>query len=188
MARHCSLYFRPNIPITVQSDSHPFCSCGRLLDWTPHRAELAAPGDGRLTNGAAFVALRLRLIEETKQISSTHPDRTGADPDHRMRPLQNAGLTGHLVMMGCRSAGSPRSGSSAILRGPGGNTHEQISLQSVLDDLTVLHDDDEILRRIFDQLDVGNRVAVDKQEIGKCALLDHTELAGIRIALAGQRQ
>jgi hypothetical protein len=56
------------------------------------------------------------------------------------------------------------------------------SLQTILEDLPVLHDDDEVLSRIFDQLDVGNRVAVDKQDVSECALLDHPELAGIRIA------
>lgn len=65
---------------------------------------------------------------------------------------------------------------------------KQVSLQTVLEDLSVLHDDDEVPCRIFDQLDVGNRVAVDEQEVSECALLDHAELAGIRIALTGQRQ
>ena len=60
--------------------------------------------------------------------------------------------------------------------------------ECVLVDLPVLHDDDEVLRRVFDQLDVGERIAVDEQEVGERAFLDHAELAGIGIALAGQRQ
>src|SRR5262249_5820004 len=59
---------------------------------------------------------------------------------------------------------------------------EWCALQSVFEDFPVLHDDDEVLCRIFDELDVGDRVAVDEQDVSKCALLDHPELAGIRIA------
>jgi predicted HTH domain antitoxin len=57
--------------------------------------------------------------------------------------------------------------------------------QGVFEDPPVLHDDDEVLCRIFDQLDVGNRIAINKYEIGECSFLNHAELAGIRIALAG---
>ena len=40
----------------------------------------------------------------------------------------------------------------------------------VLIDLAVLHDDDQVLGRILDQLDVGDWIPVDQQQIGKCAL------------------
>ena len=71
---------------------------------------------------------------------------------------------------------------------PEADMQELAGLQGVLEDLSVLHDDDEVLCRIFDQVDVGNWIAVDEQEVGECALLNHAELAGIRIALTGQRQ
>jgi hypothetical protein len=45
----------------------------------------------------------------------------------------------------------------------------------------------KVLRWVFDQLDVCNRIAVDEQEVSERALLDHAELAWIGIALAGQR-
>jgi hypothetical protein len=38
------------------------------------------------------------------------------------------------------------------------------------------------------QLDVGNRIAVNQQQVGERIVLDHAELAGIGIAWAGQRQ
>src|SRR6478752_4912377 len=59
--------------------------------------------------------------------------------------------------------------------------------QSILVDRAVLHDDHEVLRRIGDEVDVGQRVAIDKQQIGERALLHDTELARIGIALARQR-
>src|SRR5690606_19970430 len=60
--------------------------------------------------------------------------------------------------------------------------------QGVLVDLAVLHDDQEALVRIGNQLDVLERVAVDQQKISQRALLDDAELAGVGIALSGERQ
>jgi regulator of protease activity HflC (stomatin/prohibitin superfamily) len=60
--------------------------------------------------------------------------------------------------------------------------------QSVLNDPPVLHDDEEVLLRIGDELEVGGRVAVDDDEVGKGARLDHAELAWIRVARPGHRQ
>ena len=45
--------------------------------------------------------------------------------------------------------------------------------------LPVLHDDEKVLRRSFQQLDVGERIAVQQQEIGERVPFDHTELAQI---------
>ncbi|KTT92333.1 hypothetical protein NS44R_14650, partial [Mammaliicoccus sciuri] len=58
----------------------------------------------------------------------------------------------------------------------------------VLVDLAVLHDHLEVPGGVGDQIDIFERIAVDQQKIGQRALLDDPELAGIRIALAGQSQ
>ena len=60
--------------------------------------------------------------------------------------------------------------------------------QSVLVDDAVLHDDFEAIGGIGNQVDVVQRISVDKQQIRECALFHDAELAGIGIALAGQRQ
>ena len=44
-----------------------------------------------------------------------------------------------------------------------------VLLQGVLVDHAVLHDDDEILRRIADEIDILERVAVDQQKEGAYA-------------------
>src|SRR5215510_8536003 len=59
------------------------------------------------------------------------------------------------------------------------------SLYGVLVNFPVLHDDDKVLRRVLDALDVRERVAVDEQEVGESSLFDHAELARVRIALPG---
>jgi hypothetical protein len=62
----------------------------------------------------------------------------------------------------------------------------QLSLcQCILGDLAVLHDDDEVPCRIFQQLDVGDRVAVDEQQVAERAFFNDSELAQARIARAG---
>jgi hypothetical protein len=43
----------------------------------------------------------------------------------------------------------------------------QRASQGVLIDPAVLHDDDEVLARVFQQLDVGNRIAVNQQQVGE---------------------
>ena len=60
--------------------------------------------------------------------------------------------------------------------------------QSVLVDDAVLHDDFEVMGGIGNQVDVVQWISVDKQQIRKCALFHDAELAGLGIALAGQRQ
>src|SRR3984885_8106300 len=59
-------------------------------------------------------------------------------------------------------------------------------MQSVLKDLPVLHDDEEILLRIFDQRDVGGGIAIDDEKIGESALFEHAKLPGIGVAWPGQ--
>jgi len=61
-------------------------------------------------------------------------------------------------------------------------------LKGILNNLPVLHDDEEILLRIGDELEIGGRVAVDDDEVGKRAGLDHAGLPWIRISRAGHRQ
>jgi hypothetical protein len=55
-------------------------------------------------------------------------------------------------------------------------------------DLPVLHDDEEVIGGVFDQLDVLERVAVHQQQVGQCALSNDAQPTGIRIARPGQRQ
>src|SRR5690242_15228371 len=64
----------------------------------------------------------------------------------------------------------------------------RLALKTVLVDLSVLHDDQEILCRILDEPDVLDRIAIDQQEIGQRALFHHAQLAGIGISLAGQSE
>src|SRR5262249_14276349 len=90
--------------------------------------------------------------------------------------------------IGARMIAETTSGNAAAIAKPRIRMLCSSKIQSVFEDFPVLHDDDEVLCRIFDELDVGDRVAVGEQEVGECAFLDHPELAGIRIALAGQLQ
>lgn len=60
--------------------------------------------------------------------------------------------------------------------------------KKILVDLTVLHDDDKVFLGICNQIDVGDRVAVNKQQISEGALLHHAEFARIWIAFAGHCQ
>jgi hypothetical protein len=55
-------------------------------------------------------------------------------------------------------------------------------MERVLVNFSVFHDDDEILGRIVDQVDIRERIPIDQQQIGERALFDNAELAGIRIA------
>ena len=61
-------------------------------------------------------------------------------------------------------------------------------MEGVLINLPILHDDQEILLRVFDQRDVGDGIAVDDEKIGESAFLEHAELPGIGVAWPGQRQ
>jgi hypothetical protein len=56
--------------------------------------------------------------------------------------------------------------------------------ERILVDLAVLHDDLEVLGGVGDQVDILQWIAIDKQQIGKCALLHDPELASIRTAFA----
>ena len=58
-------------------------------------------------------------------------------------------------------------------------------LKRVLDETPVLHDDEEIGLRVGNQLEIRERIAVDENEVGERALLDHAELAGIGVARTG---
>ena len=60
--------------------------------------------------------------------------------------------------------------------------------QQVLVDLAVLHDDQEVPGRVFDQVDVLQRIAVDQQQVGERAFLDDAELARIGVALPRERE
>ena len=59
-------------------------------------------------------------------------------------------------------------------------------LENVLVDLSILHDHDEVLRRILDQLDVRDRIPVDEQQVGERACFDDTEFPRIGVTWAGQ--
>src|SRR5215467_6184251 len=60
--------------------------------------------------------------------------------------------------------------------------------ERVLVDLAVLHDYDEVLGRIRDQLDVCDWVAVDEEQVGQRAFFHDTQLAGVGVALSGHRK
>src|SRR5580704_4585990 len=79
-------------------------------------------------------------------------------------------------------------GAPAAARRAGRPGYVALRMEGVLKDLPVLHDDQEILLRIFDQRDVGDGIAVDDEKIGEGALLENAELPGIGVARPGQRQ
>lgn len=60
--------------------------------------------------------------------------------------------------------------------------------QSVLVNVPVLHDQPDVPVGIADQRDVGDRSAIDNEDVDKCDLFDHCERAGIRPAGTGQGQ
>ena len=57
--------------------------------------------------------------------------------------------------------------------------------QGILVDGAILHDDEEVLARICNEIDIFQRIAVDKQQIRERPLFHDTKLARIGIALAG---
>src|SRR5216683_1473778 len=59
--------------------------------------------------------------------------------------------------------------------------------QYVLVDRAVLHDDQKVLVRVCDDLNVLQWIAVYQQQICKCTNLDDTKLAGIGIDKPGER-
>jgi hypothetical protein len=54
--------------------------------------------------------------------------------------------------------------------------HRGARSQGVLVDLPSLHDHDKILRGVLDQLDAGNRIAVDEDEFTEESRLDSSAL------------
>src|SRR5262245_20777397 len=112
-------------------------------------------------------------VSEHPPMSESGQTRTSADVCDTTAPPPEADVPG-----------PPRD----VAEVPEPTCKEWCALQRLFEDFPVLHDDDEVLCRIFDALDVGDRLAVDEQEVGECAFLNHPELAGIRIALAGQLQ
>jgi hypothetical protein len=60
--------------------------------------------------------------------------------------------------------------------------------QTVLVNLAIFHDNNEILVGISDELDIVERIAIHEQKIGKRALFDDADFAWIGIARTGQRQ
>ena len=60
--------------------------------------------------------------------------------------------------------------------------------QIILVDLPILHDHKEILLRIGNQVDVGDWVAVDQQQIGESIYFNNAQLARIGVARAGERE
>src|SRR5678815_3996041 len=60
--------------------------------------------------------------------------------------------------------------------------------QGILVDGAVLHDDEEVLVGICDEIEVLQGIAVDQKQVRERTLFHDTELARIGIALSGQRQ
>src|ERR1700693_2964776 len=67
-------------------------------------------------------------------------------------------------------------GAPAAARRAGRPGYVALRMEGVLKDLPVLHDDEEILLRIFDERDVGDRIAVDHDEVGERALSNNPEV------------
>ena len=59
------------------------------------------------------------------------------------------------------------------------------SVQGVLVDLPVFHDQVEIPAEVSDEIEVLKRITVHQQKVGQCALLYYAELAWIWIAKTG---
>src|SRR5215813_2756110 len=62
------------------------------------------------------------------------------------------------------------------------------SLCGVLVNFPILHDDEEVFGRVFDQFDVCERIAVHQQEIRKRAFFNSAKLARVWIAFSGKGQ
>ena len=58
--------------------------------------------------------------------------------------------------------------------------------QRIFVDYAILHNDQKVFVRVFDELDVFRRIAIDEQQICECAFLDDTKLAGIGIDKPGK--
>ena len=56
----------------------------------------------------------------------------------------------------------------------------------ILVDPAILHNDQKVFVGIFDELDIFQRIAIDQQQIGKCAFFHNTKLAGIGIDKSGE--
>jgi hypothetical protein len=52
------------------------------------------------------------------------------------------------------------------------------ALQTILENSAVLDDQFKVLLRIFDELDVGDPIAIDHKQVGECALFDYPSLPG----------
>ena len=92
---------------------------------------------------------------------------------------------------GCASllVRATRYASFSTTRGQHGTHTDRVSLaQCILVDPAVLHDDEQVFLRILDQLDVGDWITVDEQQVGERAFLDDAELAWIRVSFPRQRQ
>ena len=62
--------------------------------------------------------------------------------------------------------------------------HDRSLGNGVLVDDAVLHDDQKPVRRVSNEVDVFQGIAVDHQEIGQGTLFNDAQLAGIRVAQA----
>jgi hypothetical protein len=56
----------------------------------------------------------------------------------------------------------------------------------ILVNLSVFHNDEEVLGGVFDELDVFQRVAINQKQVCECALFHNTKLAGIGIDKSGE--
>ena len=56
----------------------------------------------------------------------------------------------------------------------------------ILVDPAILHNDQKVFVGVFDQLDIFQRIAIDQQQISKCAFFHNTKLARIGIDKSGE--
>ena len=60
------------------------------------------------------------------------------------------------------------------------------SMQGVLADLPIFHDQAEIPAGVSNEIEVLKRITVYQEKVGQCALLDYAEPAWIWVAKTGQ--
>jgi hypothetical protein len=127
---------------------------------TPLAAILPAPSNN-------FSVLRPLLVPPLKKGES--------GSDHRLHNISSLYFRLRLYRKATRSRTSAARTEMTAVRMTSGR-------KGVFVNLPVLHDDEEILLRVFDERDVGDRIAVDHDEVSQRTLFDESELPRIGIA------
>src|SRR5262245_19030898 len=102
---------------------------------------------------------RTKVVAEAVRFELTKGGTLAGFQDRCLKPLGHASATEFCRFYLCRERDSSARGDQASFS------------QRVLVDPAILHDDEQVFLRIFDQPDVGDRVAVDQQKVGERAFL-----------------